>query len=71
MTHAEIAANARRPYVDKIKRDQNTIETLRDTLATILDTLSVYRGNSLPRCLDHIEAQALWALETTQDYRRN
>jgi hypothetical protein len=69
MTHAQIAAEARRPYAAKIARDQASIETLRDALATVLDTLAVYRGNALPRCLDHIEATALLAIEQTNDYR--
>jgi len=49
MRHAEIAANARRPYVDKIKRDQITIdECLSEllTLAKAYDELLTAHGNA-------------------------
>ena len=36
MTHAQISANARRPYADKIMRDQATIAELRNALEAIV-----------------------------------
>ena len=63
MKHAQIAAEARRPYADKIKRDQETIDSLCNALAMVLDTVAVYRGNNLPHCLDSIEETALTAIE--------
>ena len=63
MTHAQIAANARRPYADKIMRDQATIAELRNALEAIVRITDGSQPKDYPGAL--MVARAALAKETT------